>query len=573
MSDLHPKSRTRRSSAILWTLALLFFIHSGAGCVSPGGKEIKCTREEIGSGSVWKVNLPELTAVLNNKCPEDAASRKGACLRSVMEERMAGARAVQCSACLHRPGFIYGFYEAGRVDAALATYPFGTGPRFGFLLVNGTPGLIDMDHESLWPEKEISRNPRFLEIKKRYPKVNTWPGYRGLKDRLVHQELPRGGQRFIAGYKLTNGSREGEPVGSMGLRFDFNEEGVFLGSRIESMGHTIHTVAGDEVTLEIEDSMGRGTWRPMRLPSPVQLALESKKSIGPGIGRDHPADVWKFRAKNPASVLLEFLYLPSGDREAFPMARKAFLVKIHESRERMQSALLGIFKQPVESYLREIDSVRAGKVVLDVVGVHGDFARVDISPRNSLVDKSAIMILSFTNGSWQVLSISEEYDSAFYEKYKIPSDLWDAVKKDDFYLPLSWDTCMEIRNAVSKALGQEMLLNHEAPFLDYMEKTRGYACRIETKGRGDEFKAPDKLVEGVRGALGKLGWEEDQAYLSDGPMGATAGFRRENSLILFKVVREPSEEVGLLSTDPISLCDLLPEELVYTITLDCAELP
>jgi hypothetical protein len=50
-----------------------------------------------------------------------------------------------------------------------------------------------------------------------------------------------------------------------------------------------------------------------------------------------------------------------------------------------------------------------------------------------------------------------------------------------------------------------------------------------------------------------------------------AGFRQGNRLYLLQVGWEPSEDANCPSDQPISACDLEPQQHLYTIVLNCAQ--
>jgi len=556
---------------LLWPILAVALCAACAGR-EPAKTQVNCPLDEIGPGAVWNEGNRRPAALLKERCPGEQNQDPGACLRAVMEELEAPPQAVLVSTCLGRPGFLCDFYESGRVDAALARYPLNRDAPYGYVLVNGSPRVLDVNNPALWPEKALKSNARYGELEKTHSGLSIVPGIPGEMGQILVKDLPEGGQRFIPGYKLLGDSPEGGLAGHVEFSFDFDRDGAYLGSGIASLGEAIHTAAGGTVTIDLENTAQDGSWRMARVPAGVVSLLEKQSGVSEP-GADHTVDVWKFRAEAPGDEHLVFLNYNPEDKGDFPEARRTFSIKVHESPEAMHSALMGEFEKPVESYLREIGSARAGKVSLEVVGVYGDHARVDVHPRAEGLSKSASVILSFSDGQWQALSIADEYDKAFYRKHKIPRYLQTDPRKPKLYFSVPVEKCAGIREAFAKALNVRAGLQMSTAFVDYLKKDVGHCCRVTARESGARFEGMGEVLSKVGKALRDLGWTEDPAYASTGPLGTMAGFRRHKELIIFRIIREPAEGVGLLEKTQPSLDSLLPEDLVYTITLDCAELP
>ena len=111
----------------------------------------------------------------------------------------------------------------------------------------------------------------------------------------------------------------------------------------------------------------------------------------------------------------------------------------------------------------------------------------------------------------------------------------------------------------------------EAPFQDHVSGKTGTGCQATATGTGLDFDDFWSVVEDLKGMLAAHGWQEDIRYMADGPTGTGGGFHKDSGLCLLMVGWEPSEDANCPSDEPIGLCELSPEQKLYTIMLNCAE--
>ncbi|MFO7785363.1 MAG: hypothetical protein R6V25_12095 [Desulfatiglandales bacterium] len=550
-------SRTKRFAG-LFLLGAMLAACAGTAVRAPGPVE------EVGPDSVWQVGMETLRTAMAEHCDEEAPGGIDKCFLNVMEILGAGPAAVRFSTCLDSAAYLYAFQQAGPVDVGWVHHPFRENERYGCILLNGSPSSVDVDRLEYMPLKALGRDVRYQGLKEAFPDVSVRPGDRAGPGHVAVEDLADGGRRFVVGYKLRNGCHACELVGSVDFAFDFDGEGNFLQSRPFAMGAVLHTVAGRSVTLTLETGPEEsGGWQMVRLPPPESLRLESKAG-GPG------PETWTFLAGNPGPILIDFRRISQEPEAAFPNARASFLVVVHEDEEDLESALGDVFGPVINRRLDEAGSPRAGKVELHIKGVHRDLARVDIRPRNPAGDEWAMVYLKRRKGEWGVLGMGRSFGDSFYTSNGIPPELQGPVDKEAPYVPLPVEYCNDLLNALSTSLGLEGELEESAPFFDYSALSHGEGCRITLRGTGDIVPGLVEAAGAVRSVLEDQGYIEDPAYAADGPLGTSTGYKKEESLMLVRVVVEPAEEVGLLSNRPLSINELLPEERLYTIMLDGA---
>jgi hypothetical protein len=129
--------------------------------------------------------------------------------------------------------------------------------------------------------------------------------------------------------------------------------------------------------------------------------------------------------------------------------------------------------------------------------------------------------------------------------------------------------CDDLANFMAYKLGVEVAAA-EASFQDYTGKT-GTGCQATATGTGLDFESFAVVADNLKGMLETRGWQEDSMYAADGPTGTAIGFRKGDGLCLLNVGWEPSGDANCPQDQPISACQLAPEQQLYTIVLNCAQ--
>ncbi len=170
---------------------------------------------------------------IRQSCASLHAPDFGQCFVALMPKLGATAQAVAFAKSTGNTGYLAHFSKVGPVDLAYVVYPFRANENDGWLLVNGDPPLIDVDTLTNLRKGQLERDPSYLLLKKKFPKVMLFPGDRSrtLPPKVIR--LPTEGQRFIVKYKLLNGCHACEPVGQAEFSFDFDPTGKFLGTQLQ----------------------------------------------------------------------------------------------------------------------------------------------------------------------------------------------------------------------------------------------------------------------------------------------------------------------------------------------------
>lgn len=137
------------------------------------------------------------------------------------------------------------------------------------------------------------------------------------------------------------------------------------------------------------------------------------------------------------------------------------------------------------------------------------------------------------------------------------------------YQPLAADACAALQKAVADALKTQASAS-TAPFTDMLTGASGQGCTITAAGSGAQFGSVADAAAALQRALEAQGWAVDMAYAADGPTGTAFGLRQGAQLALASVNWEPAADANCPADQPISACELTPEQQLYTITVQAA---
>ena len=130
--------------------------------------------------------------------------------------------------------------------------------------------------------------------------------------------------------------------------------------------------------------------------------------------------------------------------------------------------------------------------------------------------------------------------------------------------------CQELQTSAAQALGVDFSLEARAPFLDSIAGEAGQGCRLGARGNGKQFSSPDSVVTALTNSVGRS-WTLQPEYQADGPTGSAAALSRDMALMLISVNWQPEMGVTCPADQPISACNLTPEQKSYIIQIDIAQ--
>ena len=90
----------------------------------------------------------------------------------------------------------------------------------------------------------------------------------------------------------------------------------------------------------------------------------------------------------------------------------------------METSVPGaILAQSIDLYLSGHHSPLAGKITIGVPVIEGDYARVTVTPVDSMSGDAAIGFLHKRGNTWEVIAVGTVFEPEFYAKHKIPRSL------------------------------------------------------------------------------------------------------------------------------------------------------
>ncbi len=137
------------------------------------------------------------------------------------------------------------------------------------------------------------------------------------------------------------------------------------------------------------------------------------------------------------------------------------------------------------------------------------------------------------------------------------------------YGPVSLEVCRILQESASQALSVAFELEESAPFTDFVSGETGQGCKLTATGTGQNFSNPNQVVVTLVNAF--VGWTEEIAYQASGPTGDMTGMTRDMGLMLISAEWTPAPEVQCPADQPISMCEMQPEQMLYTIQIQAAQ--
>ena len=133
-------------------------------------------------------------------------------------------------------------------------------------------------------------------------------------------------------------------------------------------------------------------------------------------------------------------------------------------------------------------------------------------------------------------------------------------------MPVPADVCEILQADAENALSAAFAVS-EAPFFDYVTQEGGAGCVLTAEGTGVDFANPAEVVEALAAAF--VGWEEVL------PTRRRAGWYGDwhdphAALLLILAEWTPAPEANCPDDQPISACELTPEQQLYTVTVQAA---
>ncbi len=175
------------------------------------------------AAAVWHPAADFLTD-FHAQCDGLSGGAFDACFAAAMAKAGASQAALDFTRNLGDQGYLRALDQTGGpIAIAHAVFPFRANENDAWLLVNGTPPLIDVDDRQHLPLPPPRASAAYAEIRRRYPNVGLWPGDRGASQ----PEVSQNGREIIVGYLLRDLCHACAIVGRVRYEFDFAADGNF----------------------------------------------------------------------------------------------------------------------------------------------------------------------------------------------------------------------------------------------------------------------------------------------------------------------------------------------------------
>jgi hypothetical protein len=185
--------------------------------------------EQTGSSAVWTPAANDL-ARIRQLCKAARGSDFTSCFITQMSAFGASPEAIAFTRTYAEQNrgtiaFLQGFRPADLVDLGYAYFPAAADFSQRWLLLNGSPAIIDVDDLSRLPQADMEKDPAFGAVRKRYPKVTLFDGNRLFESVPEMQTGSDGTQEFTIHYPLKDQCRACATLGTARFSFEFDPAG------------------------------------------------------------------------------------------------------------------------------------------------------------------------------------------------------------------------------------------------------------------------------------------------------------------------------------------------------------
>jgi hypothetical protein len=263
-------------------------------------------------------------------CDETHADKLQDCFAVEMKKAGASATAVEFSKQLGEPGFVRDFRAAGPVDIAYVLYPYRANENQSWLIVNGTPPVIDVDNSKLVTiaARALRNNATYTGLAKSHPDLSPWPSDRYSTELPDVEMGANSGVHIIVNYRLREKCHSCAVLGHAWYSFEFDAKGIFAGARLMTISverdkapvvratgkaatSSIATSVGDEFTIALpvkDAATSASEWILAKALDTAKVRLMEHSHVAPpaGNGAAGTEELWKFAALGGGATQIAF---------------------------------------------------------------------------------------------------------------------------------------------------------------------------------------------------------------------------------------------------------------------------
>ena len=265
---------------------------------------------------------------VKGSCQDPHADKLQDCFATEMKKAGASAAAVEFSKQLGEPGFVRDFRVAGPVDIAYVSYPYRANENQSWLILNGTPPIIDVDNSKLVmiAARALKNNSTYAGLAKAHPDASPWPGDRYSTETPDVEMGANGGVHIIVNYRLREKCHSCAVLGHAWYSFEFDAKGIFAGARLMAIslawakdpvmrvtgkmsGVSVGTTVGEELTiaLPVKDAAG-SEWILAKALDTAKVRLIEHSHVAPpaGNGAAGTEELWRFASLGAGTTQIAF---------------------------------------------------------------------------------------------------------------------------------------------------------------------------------------------------------------------------------------------------------------------------
>lgn len=191
------------------------------------------TDDPVSASAIWSPESGDL-AEIAQACKSEPATAYNNCFIDQMGG-YASSEAVDFSQSLVEQtpvhaGYLSSLREDGPIDVGLVTYPNSADVDRGWVLVNGVPGIVDVDNLTILPQSVMEKDSQYNALHSKYPKLRlaVTNDDRSADALPETHTLSDGSQQFVISYSLKEPCPACQPVAHASFGFNFDAAGRLL---------------------------------------------------------------------------------------------------------------------------------------------------------------------------------------------------------------------------------------------------------------------------------------------------------------------------------------------------------
>jgi hypothetical protein len=263
--------------------------------LAAGKKDARMDRP-VGADAMWQPPA-QFVEGIRKTCGKDCFAKQMAAV--------APPAAVAFARSIDGEGWLRDFRKVARVDIAYVEYPFRANENQGWLLVNGSPSLVDVDNLQKLSKSELADNLAWSKLIAQSPHAALFPGDRSGTTDPMAILYPDGSQEFVVGYRVLDGCHACAQLGVAFLDFEFNPKGKLTAMEFLDvvpspsdgpLARPIHVRAGQKFTLALKGG-AKQEWTLAQEPARWIL-----RNVSQTTDKDTSTVFWTFEAISNGST-------------------------------------------------------------------------------------------------------------------------------------------------------------------------------------------------------------------------------------------------------------------------------